>query len=689
MHRTASRVRDGRGLSERWNVRSGTEAMLLGERGRWLVRAGVCSVPSVHAIERLCPPLHGVGGDAWGRRVVGAGPVPVTAELRVGTGLDRTFPETLTFSVVASDGGAGGTLTTVTRSEGVYSTQWTPAGDGEFRLKAAHPQDGGPSATVSLTADTTGPTFVVFVPPADAGVAVGGTTYGDTEPGFATAWRRDQVVPVEIRTNEPHLDPSTVTVTLRTDAGTAPAVNVTAFAESQSCDAGFCGLAQVDLWVPTFNAFRGPMNLDVQGTDTVGNTGTSSGLVNVTRWKWRHDITGATITAAPVLGNTGVVYVGTTNGSNDDGQLLALSTDGRVLWAGNGGAVVASPTVGNLQAGGTERVYVAHKKGTLSRVGFYDSSDGGFTNPCADINSGSVSVQSSLAFAQVSAGANSETVYGVYTGRTGGTLFALRPDAPEDALVQCPSLPSVGDVSAPGTMLAAGNAVVFGTTDGALKSYALNSSGIWSGSAQWTQPLSPLKPTSIGAADGGVFGGGNDGSNSKLFQVPLSGMQAPTLFPTSSQMWNVSIGGSSGSTAVVGLDNSKLFSLDIADGGTRTVDTPGDIIKGAPVWGAGGYVYTSGATSGVVQVRRPLENVVWQFEPGSLIEASMNLDCKRLPDGGVVVGTPGVLYAATRGGRVYALVVDSPGLDTSAPWPKYQHDSRNTGNPATPITSCP
>jgi hypothetical protein len=36
-----------------------------------------------------------------------------------------------------------------------------------------------------------------------------------------------------------------------------------------------------------------------------------------------------------------------------------------------------------------------------------------------------------------------------------------------------------------------------------------------------------------------------------------------------------------------------------------------------------------------------------------------------------------------------ALVIDSRGLDSAAPWPKYQHDVRNTGNPTTPIQSCP
>ncbi|WP_309887911.1 hypothetical protein [Archangium sp.] len=114
--------------------------------------------------------------------------------------------------------------------------------------------------------------------------------------------------------------------------------------------------------------------------------------------------------------------------------------------------------------------------------------------------------------------------------------------------------------------------------------------------------------------------------------------------------------------------------------------------RGAPVWGAGGQLYTAGATTGLIQALSSLDEdaqALWRFEPGAPIEASMNLDCARGSDGGVAPGRPGVLYAVTRSGNVHALIVDSPGLDTTAPWPRYQHDARNTGNPATRLTPCP
>jgi hypothetical protein len=169
----------------------------------------------------------------------------------------------------------------------------------------------------------------------------------------------------------------------------------------------------------------------------------------------------------------------------------------------------------------------------------------------------------------------------------------------------------------------------------------------------------------------------------------LDGGQDPTSNPTMSPAWNVSIGGSPAIRGVVGLNSNTLLTLDMADGGTTRIETPSEVIKGAPVWGAGGYVYTASSTSGLIQARRPLESVEWQFDAESPIEASMNLDCSRTADGGVMPGLPGVLYAAGQDGKVFALIVDSPGLDPSAPWPKYQHDSRNTGNPETPVTSCP
>lgn len=47
----------------------------------------------------------------------------------------------------------------------------------------------------------------------------------------------------------------------------------------------------------------------------------------------------------------------------------------------------------------------------------------------------------------------------------------------------------------------------------------------------------------------------------------------------------------------------------------------------------------------------------------------------------------GVLVAGSEQGKIYTVITDSRGMDPDAPWPKYQHDLRNTGN-NTVNTSC-
>lgn len=619
--------------------------------------------------------------------VVGAGPVLLQAELVLRPGVVASFPAALDLRVVRGDGGSGGALTLGAGTAGLYPAQWTPPGEGVFLLTAAYPLAAGPSTTVSLSVDTTPPAFSVTVPPADAGTGDGGTVFVD--PLLASAWRRDQVVPVEVRTLEPNLDLATVMAVLRADGGVGPPVGLVPFAPGQPCDAGFCGVALVKLWEPPFPAFRGPMTLEVHGSDRAGNPGRASASVNVTRWKWRHEIAAPnTLLAAPAIGNTGVVYVGTTNNNQqDDGQLLALSPEGFRLSTSPSGAVVASPVVGALHARSLERVHVALRQGSLVRVGYFENGGGAFIPVCADVVSSTVSVQSSLALAPNGA-SGEESVYGVYSGRAGGMLFASRAHE-----LRCLTLPAVGDVRASGTMLALGNATVFGTAAGdggtLLKSYSLDDTGT-SWTSHWTQSL-PGQTTSLAYAQGQVLGATQGASPNRFFLAPADGAGFVDTALLTSSGWHVSVGASNGNVALVGGDNSRLFAIDLPDGLTRTLDSQAETFKGAPVWGAGGYVYVAGTR---LQARRPLETVQWQFsdDTSALLgsfEPSMNLDCARGPQGSPLPGRPGVLYAARNPGRLYAFIVDSPGLDPAAPWPRFQHDARNTGNPATPLTVCP
>ena len=72
------------------------------------------------------------------------------------------------------------------------------------------------------------------------------------------------------------------------------------------------------------------------------------------------------------------------------------------------------------------------------------------------------------------------------------------------------------------------------------------------------------------------------------------------------------------------------------------------------------------------------------------VVSSPNIDCARSPTG-VKIHCPGTLYYGANNGKLYAIIVDNPGIDTSSDWPKYQHDPRNTGSLSTPLTefTCP
>jgi len=651
-----------------------------------------CTAYQACTLSNVCAPrytgLEVTPGDGG---VVGAGPVSVQGRLIVGTGFAENFPGTLNFSVVASDGGTGGTLGTVTGSGGGYTTQWTPAGEGDFLLTAAYPEAGGPSTTVRLSVDTTGPSFAVFVPPADAGVPAGGTTYAD--PALANAWRRDQVVPVEIRTNEPHLDVGSVTVKLvGTDGGSASAIAVTPL--SGACDAGFCGVAQLNLREPPFDAFRSTMTVDVQGEDAVGNSGSGSALVNVTRWKWAFDGAAGAIRSGPAIGSGGTIYLGTN--ANTSGKVFALNPEGALRWESPVGAVVGGPVVG-ASDGGTELVYVGANSANDGTLYALHGEDGGTRQTCTTPNG---AFEGALALGKTTT-AQVETAVSVYNSNSGAIIVGIRPGAS----LPCPVIesPSSGEqipVLTAGTPVVMQNDSIFfsGVAAGAPK---ITSYAFGSGVPRSNWPVNPPAVTrSLALVGSDVIGGAaaTDFVAGGLFKIPQDGAANVTrLYPAgsawSSRVYSLAVGRASDSSDNVLFGSELTGSIDfnrlnLTSAALQTA-TSSPAIRATPVVGANGNVYTV-TTNGTV--RTWIADTLsprWTLSPGlGTVEASPTLDCPRDASGALVAGDHGVLYVPA-GGKLYAFVVDSRGLDTSAPWPKYQHDSRNTGNPATPITSCP
>ncbi|MFL5357000.1 hypothetical protein [Archangium sp.] len=635
--------------------------------------------------------------------VVGAGAVPVRAELRVASGFAENFPETLSFSVVRSDGGTASTLGPVTGSGGVYTTQWTPPGEGEFLLTAAYPASGGPSTTVRLTVDTTPPSFTVVVPAADAGVADGGTTYTDPAAGFATAWRRDQVVPVEIRTNEPNLDPSTVMVALQgTDGGSAPAVAVTPV--TGACDAGFCGTAELKLWEPAFDAFRGALPIVVQGRDRVGNASNAPAAnVNVTRWRWVFDGSSGgnlAIKAPPAVGAQGAIYFGASSASV--GKVFALRPDGTTQWEVNTGLFVSGPTVGTLNAN-VEKVYVGVNPSTSAATLLALNGSTGVEVGRCDINKGQIG--SSLALTQIASGGGSvETALAVINVNLGGTsgivgsLVALRP---EGAVTPCnttdPVVRSQSSSTGVAPLVIQGDTVFYAESSGRLTSYQLGSTTARSG---WPVPTGfSINGLALAGSDVVGANGGQFSDQGLLFSIPkMGGGTSPAWrYPTTSDMFINQFSIGAGSNIFFGSENlpSPASSAGLATvplGGTslNVFQSGAGSFKGAPVLGSGNALFAAtdgtalvGAWSTDIRANR------WSLASGvGPTSISPALDCARDATGAARAENLGALYVA-EGGKLFAFVVDSRGLDGAAPWPKYQHDSRNTGNPDTPLSSCP
>ena len=126
-------------------------------------------------------------------------------------------------------------------------------------------------------------------------------------------------------------------------------------------------------------------------------------------------------------------------------------------------------------------------------------------------------------------------------------------------------------------------------------------------------------------------------------------------------------------------------------GGTTeeaSVNTSG-IVRNMGTLGEGGLLYT-GSRTGVLQVwsQSTLEPL-WTLNHDGGFVSSPAIDCSRSSAGAPIVG-PGVLYVGANWGLL-SVFVDSKGLDTTAPWPKFGHDPRNTNNSSTPLPdfACP
>jgi hypothetical protein len=645
--------------------------------------------------------------------VVSGAPVQVQVKLEANPNYASTtqYPETLVFSASRTDGSDVGSFgDVVTRNGDTYTVTWTPpSAQARITLTASHPTpDAVPSASVTVQVDALAPTFTITIPdPTRTPAGANQANSSDSDPDYAKAYRRDEVATLKISANEPVSNVALTVSGIAAGGGVGQALASKPVQPGGTCDGNpvFCGTVTVDLYEPEMRAFRGTMQLQVEGVDAAGNQGSVTGGIKVTRWKWAFDGLG-TIKASPALGEKGVVYFGT---AATAGKVFAIEPSGKKKWDVDVETVEGSPAVGAF-TNGTELVYVASNfasipvvVGSGTRLRAIDGELGTVINPPCTFSAASGTPPSTISAAAVTATTISntpvETGLFVVSGNYGSAV-GLRPTSVGASTLGCvnaDSSQSMPNSTAGGGLVATNTAqFAYPTDTRRMVKYAFGgSSPLWTatpggGSGQRVFGMALLVNTLLGS-------GGSDFDQGGVFQVTFDATGTPSanaLADTDNGRVN---------HIVATADNKAYFGREYAGPSNllarydllgpalaQSISSPG-VLSASPVLGSDGKLYTVNTSGELAAWAASDLSNQWRLTSiGLNIEASPTLDCSRNSDGTAVgANRPGVLYVAA-GTKLHAFVVDSPRLlkDPNS-WPKFQHDVRNTGNPATPITNCP
>ncbi|MDC0713047.1 hypothetical protein POL68_31585 [Stigmatella sp. ncwal1] len=626
--------------------------------------------------------------------LLNGGTISIVAELTEQYATSAEWPA-LVFTAKRQDGSPAGSIPTPTRNGNTYTALWTvPNLDEQVTVTAAY-LEAKLSDTVTVDVDTVAPTFTISFSnpptrfPGNPGLQA---EQRDQTSGYEGAFRRDEPVTVTISSNDDSVSKVNLTVVGIGAGGVAgrtePIITVD-LQKRTSCPGGqpVCGEKVVDLSAPEMSDFRGAMRFQASGQDGAANLGTSAEVqLRVTRWKWMFEAVTA-IHGTPAVGNMGTVYFGT-NSNSKSGKTFGVDPVGGKKWTFDTGDVAGSPAVGAWNAN-EEYVYVAGRGNTSALYAI--RSDGVEKQRCS--YSGNFELLSAVAVGIVGSEESAVTIYNSGDGQV--QVVQIRPDStgPKCFNIVGAAIPQ----SIAGAVVVKDNNVFYGTSMRTITSYDL-STDLNVARQGWPQsPNNLVRGLSIvGDKVYAASGSSDDPSVGGLFSASTAGGTLASVFPVggaTSRVFNLAVG--VGDLAYFGAESSSsasLYSLRLSEivSATPVVDAVG-ILRGAPVAGRNGPLYTANTQGRVAAWSGGLSSPLWNVDlaqGGGGANISPTLDCLRDASGKAVTNSPlGVLYVAADT-KVHAFIVDSPGMDPAAPWPKYQHDARNTGNPATPITNC-
>lgn len=188
----------------------------------------------------------------------------------------------------------------------------TPADGGVFALTARFTlQDAGFfEASTTLTVDARRPVVQLVAEPAPARVNDGGFSDRDPVSGFATAYKKDELIELRVE--------STIPVTVTAADFGLPAQSLSSRSCSTCSPSRSCQCFTLDLARVRLDAFRGTLDAGVGPlSDALGNLSSPANVaLTVTRWKWRRALlepneAGLDVLHPPALDDDGRVHLGT------------------------------------------------------------------------------------------------------------------------------------------------------------------------------------------------------------------------------------------------------------------------------------------------------------------------------------------------------------------------------------------
>jgi hypothetical protein len=419
--------------------------------------------------------------------------------------------------------------------------------------------------------------------------------------------------------------------------------------------------------------------LNADGTAN-GNVGSSSPVTfKVTRFWWKNLVSAAAVSGLAVYPSGGVTGVGeviatVAAGAGDSVFSLyrtgPLHSGGSVAWQKGAtfytasvlGSVQGAPAIG--AAATSPNIYVATAAGDV--VAF--NSAGGTTWSCA-ASGGTTAlidpVRNTPAIVQASKVGSQSNCEAVIAGADNTNIWAVCGTAPSACTSR--SAPIAANGSSPVTALAGNYYVGAGN---AISQASLNGTGgLIAGTPFTTTDTNAFNSV---VTDGSEFYAFNNNAQkvyafdasrtqrySKVLTSAVNG--SPLLLPSSATTPGLLFNENNKNVYVLGLTTSTPPETAVATLGIASALTT------APILGSDNRIYTDGG--GLIYAlnqKSPPFTTDWSYSIGAAANGPLTMDCQ------------GVLYAAS-GGTVYAFITDAKGLGNS-PWPKYQRDSRNSGN---------